>query len=113
MGIMTKRQKSLASFRSNLDDILERDFDTPELMREMGFLSVKDLCVKLSVQRLAVYRLIKRLGVQTTLIGNKQFVNMDDLQKKIVTAPPRKRPRPRKGASATAPQKAGRMGKET
>lgn len=96
---MTKRQKSLTHFKSPLETMLEPDCDTPELLREMGFLSVKDLCVKLRVQRLAVYRLVKRLEVQTTRIGNKVFVNMEDLQKKIVTAPPRKRPRPRKGAN--------------
>lgn len=113
---MTKRQKSLTGFKDPLESMFEPACDTPELMREMGFLSVKDLCVKLSVQRLAVYRLIKRLGVQTTLIGNKQFVNMDDLQKKIVTAPPRKKPRPRKSKATTTvddPNSVGKNGKGT
>lgn len=110
---MTKRQKSLTSITDPLDSMFQPACDTPELMRDMGFLSVKDLCAKLGVQRLAVYRLIKRLEVQTTQIGNKQFVNMDDLQKKIVSAPPRKKPRPRKGKATTSTDTstAGKTGK--
>lgn len=99
---MTKRQKSLPLVKSEVGPPLDpTGSDTPELMLEMGFLSVKDLTGKLKVQRLAVYRLIKRLNVMTTRIGNKQYVNMADLQTKIITAPPRRKPRPRKEQQAT------------
>ena len=65
-----------------LDDLNDMG-DTPQILRDMGFQSIRDLSLRMDLSEKATRKMVNTLGITRTVVGRRIFIDIKALEKAL------------------------------